>query len=62
MKKMNYVRPLAEVIELDAQDIIRTSDFSDNTKNTQKGNHVKINNGDLSGAASVNQGGYLKLQ
>ena len=31
MKKMNYVRPLAEVVELDAQDIIRTSDFWQDT-------------------------------
>ena len=28
MKKMNYVRPLAEVVELEAQDIITTSGYT----------------------------------
>ena len=36
MKKMNYVRPLAEVVELDAQDIIRTSDFWQGTGSAEE--------------------------
>ena len=42
MKKMNYVRPLAEVVELEAQDIITTSDFWQNTDSAEgSGNQIE---------------------
>ena len=35
MKRMNYTRPLAEVIELDVKDIITTSEFSTKLSDTE---------------------------
>ena len=44
MKKMNYVRPLAEVIELEVQDIITTS-FAQKVDGSLDGGHEAKGNG-----------------
>ena len=57
MKRMNYVRPLAEVIDVKVEDIITTSVFTTTLDDSKQG--LALADGDLD--ASVNAGGAIIL-